>query len=264
MGTVRASTILFLFTIITLPAMVLQTIMVLTRLPLRNRFPLWYHWLMCRLLNLRVHISGSLPAKGPLLLVSNHISWLDIPVLGSLVPLSFIAKKEVSTWPFIGLLARLQNTLFVDRERRTKVRHTTSEIETRLDADECVVLFAEGTSSDGNQVLPFKSALFSTIEPNEKNGHGHQLQTVTIVYTHVHGLPMNRQQRPAIAWYGDMELIRHAWGVLKGGPLDVHVHLSDPTPVASIGDRKKLADYAYTRVTEDFSRLLTARPRPVH
>lgn len=262
MGTMRASIILFFFGVLTVPAMFVQTVIILTRLPIRHHVPLFYHRLMCRLLGLRVHVSGK-PAKGPVLLVSNHISWLDIPVLGSLAPLSFVAKHEVSTWPFIGLMARMQNTLFVDRTRRTKVVHTANEIVERLDGGNRVVLFAEGTSGDGNQVLPFKSSLFSAIEPNEKNNDGHQIQTVAIVYTHVHGLPMNRQQRPAIAWYGDMDMLPHAWGVLKGGPLDVHVRLGEPSPVKPIGDRKKLAAHAYEHVKENFSQLLTARPRDV-
>jgi lyso-ornithine lipid O-acyltransferase len=262
MGTMRASIILFFFGILTVPAMLVQTLIIFTRLPIRRHVPVFYHRLMCRLLGLRVHISGT-PAKGPVLLVSNHISWLDIPILGSLAPLSFVAKKEVSTWPFIGLMARMQSTLFVDRTRRTTVVQTANNIVKRLDRGERIVLFAEGTSGDGNQVLPFKSSLFSAIEPNEKNGEGHQIQTVAIVYTHVHGLPMNRQQRPIIAWYGDMDMLPHAWGVLKGGPLDVHVRLGEPLPVGPIGDRKKLAAHAYEHVRGNFSQLLTARPRDV-
>jgi 1-acyl-sn-glycerol-3-phosphate acyltransferase len=209
----------------------------------------------------RVHVSGEPPASGPVLLVSNHVSWIDIPVFSSIVPLSFIAKQEVSTWPFISWLAKLQRSVFVDRTRRTAVKHTTSTVAERLDAGERVVLFAEGTSSDGNQVLPFKSSLFAAVEPNGNNGPGHMLQTVAIVYTRVHGLPMNRQQRPAVAWYGDMDMLSHAWGVLKGGPLDVHVRFGAPVSMEVVGDRKKLAEHAHQRVRSDFARLITGRPR---
>jgi 1-acyl-sn-glycerol-3-phosphate acyltransferase len=134
----------------------------------------------------------------------------------------------------------------------------------RLEDKERIVLFAEGTSSDGNQVLPFKSSLFAAIEPNERNGSGHLVQTCAIVYTHIHGLPMNRQQRPAIAWYGDMDMLSHAWGVLKGGPLDVRVRLGEPISIAELGDRKKLASTAYERVRYDFSQLLTGRKSKEH
>ncbi len=208
-----------------------------------------------------MHLSGAPVAPGPMLIASNHISWLDIPVLSSIAPLSFVAKREVASWPFISWLARLQRTIFIDRTRRSAVAETRAQILERLQNDERIVLFAEGTSSDGNQVLPFKSPLFAAIEPNGMNDSRYQLQTCAIVYTHIYGLPMNRQQRPAIAWYGDMDMLSHAWGVLKGGPLDVHVRLGEPVSLATVGDRKKLAVHAYERVRVDFSQLLTARSR---
>jgi 1-acyl-sn-glycerol-3-phosphate acyltransferase len=113
-------------------------------------------------------------------------------------------------------------------------------------------------------VLPFKSSLFAAIEPNGSNGAGYALQTMAIGYTRVHGLPMNRQQRPAVAWYGDMDMASHAWGVLKGGPLDVQVRLGEPVALAAVGDRKKLAVHAFEKVRLDFSELLTARSRQAH
>jgi 1-acyl-sn-glycerol-3-phosphate acyltransferase len=209
-------------------------------------------------------LSGAPIAPGPVLIVSNHISWLDIPVLASLTPLSFIAKREVASWPFISWLAKLQRTIFIDRTRRAAVAETRKQILQRLEAKERVVLFAEGTSSDGNQVLPFKSPLFAAIEPNGANESGYKIQNCAIVYTHIHGLPMNRQQRPAIAWYGDMDMPSHAWGVLKGGPLDVHVRLGEPVSIVDVGDRKSLAIHAYERVRYDFSQLLTARSAKAH
>ncbi len=261
MGVVRASAILVLFMLLTVPLIPVQALFVVGRLPVRRYLPHWYHRLVCRLLGVRIHVSGEKPVKGPVLLVSNHISWLDIPVLSAVMPLSFVAKKEVASWPFIATLAKLQRTVFVDRTRRAAVARSADEIMTRLDDRERVLLFAEGTSSDGNQVLPFKSSLFAAVEPKEESDDGRVLQPVAIVYTHVHGLPMNRQQRPSIAWYGDMDMLGHAWGVLKGGPLDVHVRLGEPVSMAAAGGRKELARHAYANVRLSFSQLLTARPR---
>jgi 1-acyl-sn-glycerol-3-phosphate acyltransferase len=263
MAAIRASIILSLFMLLTLPLMPLQALFIASGSSLRRHLPSWYHRLVCGLLQVRVHISGEPPAKGPTLFVSNHISWLDIPVLSSITPLSFIAKQEVAGWPFISWLAKLQRTVFVDRTRRISVKETTGAVTERLNAGERVVLFAEGTSSDGNQVLPFKSSLFAAVEPNGHANEGHVLQTVAIVYTRVYGLPMNRQQRPAVAWYGDMDMVSHAWGVLKGGPLDVHVRFGKPVSMAVVGDRKKLAEHAHECVRSDFSRLITGRSRDV-
>jgi 1-acyl-sn-glycerol-3-phosphate acyltransferase len=264
MGVLRASIILFFFLLLTLPLMPIQALLIATRLPGARYLPYFYHILVRRLLGVRVHLSGAPVAPGPVLIVSNHISWLDIPVLASITPLSFVAKREVASWPFISWLAKLQRTIFIDRMRRTAVAETRNEILQRLEAKERIVLFAEGTSSDGNQVLPFKSPLFAAIEPNGANDSGDKIQTCAIVYTHIHGLPMNRQQRPAIAWYGDMDMPSHAWGVLKGGPLDVHVRLGEPVSIVDVGDRKSLAIHAYERVRYDFSQLLTARSAKAH
>lgn len=264
MGVLRASIILFFFLLLTLPLMPIQALLIAARLPAARYLPYFYHGLVRRLLGVRVHLSGAPIAPGPVLIVSNHISWLDIPVLASLTPLCFIAKREVASWPFISWLAKLQRTIFIDRTRRAAVAETRKQILQRLEAKERVVLFAEGTSSDGNQVLPFKSPLFAAIEPNGANESGYRIQTCAIVYTHIHGLPMNRQQRPAIAWYGDMDMPSHAWGVLKGGPLDVHVRLGEPVSIAEVGDRKSLANHAYERVRYDFSQLLTARSAKAH
>jgi 1-acyl-sn-glycerol-3-phosphate acyltransferase len=264
MGVLRASIILLFFLLLTLPLMPIQALLIAARLRAARYLPYFYHGLVRRLLGVRVHLSGAPIAPGPVLIVSNHISWLDIPVLASLTPLCFIAKREVASWPFISWLAKLQRTIFIDRTRRAAVAETRKQILQRLEANERVVLFAEGTSSDGNQVLPFKSPLFAAIEPNGMNEGGYKIQTCAIVYTHIHGLPMNRQQRPAIAWYGDMDMPSHAWGVLKGGPLDVHVRLGEPVSIAEVGDRKSLANHAYERVRYDFSQLLTARSAKAH
>src|SRR5262249_44353172 len=110
-----------------------------------------------RIFNTKVHASGPIPTKG--LLVSNHLSYVDILVLGSMTPSVFVAKSEVTNWPIFGWFARLAGTLFTHRERRTQVGPLTKQLQTLLDRGALVVLFAEGTSSDGRTVLPFKSAL---------------------------------------------------------------------------------------------------------
>src|SRR3989304_3171844 len=114
MGRLRASTILFLFLLLTVPLMPVQALLVAFNVPLKRYLPYWYHTIVCQLLGVRVHLSGAPVAAGPVLIVSNHISWLDIPVLSSVAPLSFVAKNEVSTWPFISALARLQRTVFIE------------------------------------------------------------------------------------------------------------------------------------------------------
>ena len=131
------------------------------------RLPRFYHATLCRLIGIRVHVSGT-PLKGdkPVLLAANHTSWLDIPILSSVVPCSFVAKSEVGSWPFFGLLARLQRTVFVERQRRHQTAEHRDRLYERLADGDTLVLFPEGTSGDGNKVLPFNSA------PNERCAEG--------------------------------------------------------------------------------------------
>ena len=98
------------------------------------------------------------------LFVSNHVSWVDILVIGSVAPVAFVAKSEVANWPLVGITARLQRTVFVDRTRRQQTGDAIAEIVKRLAGGTSVVLFAEGTSSDGNRVLPFRSALVGAVQ----------------------------------------------------------------------------------------------------
>lgn len=112
---------------------------------------------LLRIFDAKVQAHGPIPTRG--LLVSNHLSYVDILVLSALTPSIFVAKQDVKNWPVFGWFARLGGTLFADREHRTQVGPLTGEIRTVLDRGALVVLFPEGTSSDGRSVLPFKSAL---------------------------------------------------------------------------------------------------------
>ena len=118
-----------------------------------------HHWsrFACRVLGIRVTKRGSMPTSG--LLVSNHLSYLDVVVLGSIQPCVFVAKRDVATWPLFGWLAHAAGTIFVDRERRFSCPKAVDVIREAIAAGSAVVLFPEGTSSDGSTVLPFKSAL---------------------------------------------------------------------------------------------------------
>jgi 1-acyl-sn-glycerol-3-phosphate acyltransferase len=162
-------------------------------------------------------------------------------------------------------LAKLQRTVFVDRSRRTLVKDKAGEIAQRLAQGDNIVLFAEGTSSDGNRVLPFRSSLFSaaSLAPDAANGTGTNavVQTIAITYTHLHGLPILRHERPLIAWYGEMDILSHAWTILKSGPLDVTVRIGEPVPLKDLRDRKELAAFSEARVRHDYMEQLTSRSR---
>jgi lyso-ornithine lipid O-acyltransferase len=276
----RAGLILAAFFVLTLSLMPVQALLLRTRAgspsrPAHRHFPHWYHRQLCRLLGVRLHVDGAIAPGTPTLLLANHVSWLDIPVLSAVAPVSFVAKREVSTWPFVRTLARLQRTIFVDRQRRHSAGPTASEIERRLALGDTIVLFPEGTSNDGNQVLPFRSALIAAAgvdqrrEKTSRAGGGTpgvaadgpafasiEVRTLSLAYTHLHGIALDRFQRPTIAWYGGMELSRHVWTLIGNGPLDVHIRIGAPLPLAQFKDRKALARHGEQEVRRVVAGLL--------
>lgn len=260
-GSLRASAVLTAFFGLTVPLMPVQAVLLRVSDKAARRFPHWYHRQVCRLLGVRLNIEGSVATGAPVLLVCNHTSWLDIPVLSALAPVSFVAKLEVGGWPFVSALARLQRSVFVDRTKRLAAGDAANAITTRLQQGDTIVLFAEGTSSDGNRVLPFKTSLFGAVTgATIPCADQVVVQTAAVVYTHMHGIPVTRAERPRLGWYGDMEMTSHAWGVLKSGAITVTIKVGPPVPLADYKDRKDLALKSERAVRRDVLAILRGRP----
>ena len=244
---------------LTLALMPVQLLAVACRWPLRRRLPRWYHRRVCRLLGMRIERLGQPSAAHPTLYVANHVSYLDIEVLGALLEVSFVAKAEVATWPFFAWLAKLQETVFVERRGRHSARHR-DEMGRRLEAGDDLVLFPEGTSGDGNAVLTFKSALLSVAERRPR-GEALTVQPVSIAYTRLDGLPLGRYLRPFFAWYGDMDLGPHLWHAIGLGRVTVVVEFHEPVDLDRFGSRKALGDYCYEVVSRGVAAALSGRPQ---
>ena len=244
MPTLRAAVILAAFLVITFILIPVQWLGLILHLPYVRSFPHAYHRFVARLFGIRIRVLGA-PSPGALL-VANHTGWLDIVIFSAVMPLSFVAKSEVARWPFFGTLARLQRTVFVTRARRSETGAARDDIRDRLLAGDTLVLFPEGTSNDGNGVLPFKSALLGAAEAMSEGKHV-TVQPVSTAYTGIHGIPMGRENRPLFAWYGDMELVPHLWESLKAGPLDVVMEFHPPLSL-DVMDRKTLAKTAESLV----------------
>lgn len=260
-GSLRASAVLASFFGFTVPLMPVQAMLLKVAPSAARRFPNWYHRNVCRILGITLKIDGTVVQDRPVLLVCNHTSWLDIPVISAVAPVSFVAKLEVGGWPFVSALARLQRSVFVDRTRRQATGDAATEITGRLKQGDTIVLFAEGTSSDGNRVLPFKTSLFGAVSgqsvPTDANA---VVQTAAVVYTHVRGVPLTRADRPRIGWYGDMEMTSHAWGVLKSGPITATIKVNPPIPLSEFKDRKDLALKTERAVRSAVLGILRGRP----
>jgi 1-acyl-sn-glycerol-3-phosphate acyltransferase len=207
-----------------------------------RRIPVFYHRNVCRLLGMRVIVRGAISPARPTLFVCNHSSYLDIMVMASIVEGSFVSKAEVAKWPLFGTLAKLQRTVFIDR-RSSQVKTHRDEIGIRLEAGDNLFLFPEGTSSDGNRVLPFRSALFSVAE-REVDGKPLCVQPVSVAYTRLDGIPLGRALRPLYTWFGDMDLPMHMWTMAGLGSLTIEVQFHEPVTLAQLGSRKALAAHA--------------------
>ncbi len=254
---------LFAIILITLPTYVFQSLVLLLRLPGWWVIPLAWHRLASRILGFQVVRRGCRARGGPVLYVANHISWADIIVLGGLLPgASFVAKAEVAGWGLFGHLAGLHRTLYIRRQSRHDSARQRDALAGRVAAGDSLILFPEGTSTDGMRVDPFKSALFSVAERADEASHHHlQIQPVTIAYTEVNGIPMVRSQKPWVAWLGDVELVRHFKDLLGRARHGVTVEFHPPMTLAEAGDRKHLARACEVAVRAGLERALRSEQR---
>jgi 1-acyl-sn-glycerol-3-phosphate acyltransferase len=231
----------FLYVTLTLVLIPVQVVALLLRLPLSKRLPMWYHRVCCRLLGIRLEVFGRRSRDRPTLFVANHTSYLDIAIYGALIPGSFVAKS-------------------VDRRVRTS-HLQASEIGRRLEARDSMILFPEGTSDDGNRVLPFKSALFAVAEMRPR-GEALVVQPVSLTYSRLDGIPIGRHLRPFFAWYGDMDLMPHARQLIGLGRLTVTVSFHDPVTIEEFGSRKELAAHCYETIAHGHADALAGRLQP--
>jgi len=199
-------------------------------------------WLqrMCRqtlrVMGVELDVAGTVPERG--LLVCNHLSYVDILALSACTPVVFVAKREVKHWPVFGWFAMLAGTVFVDRENRTRVGRTTQEIETALKHGALVVLFPEGTSSDGKTVLPFKSSL---LEPAAHLAHP---LTTALIHYQLPGGDVGEE----VCYWKDMTLVPHLINLMSKRGLRASLRFTQ-TRTAST-DRKEIARQLHSEILQ--------------
>jgi lyso-ornithine lipid O-acyltransferase len=257
-GRTRIAGVLVVLVPATLALMALQWLGLRLGWRLTHHLPVLFHRMACRLLRVRITVAGAPAAERPLLILSNHLSWLDICVISTVMPLSFIAKQEVAGWPVFGTFARLQRSVFIDRTRRRGAAEANREVAGRLTDGDAIVLFAEGTTSDGSRVLPFRSAVVGAArDAIAEAGHtGHVLvQPLTVAYPRRGGLPVSRRDLPAIAWHGSMDLLPHLSAIMAGPPIDAVLAFGTPLPFDAGTDRKAVTRRLHEEIRGTFPRL---------
>lgn len=216
----------------------------------RMAYTRWFHAMLTRSVGLRVVVQGA-PVRAhaglPVLYVSNHSSYMDIPVLGQFVDGSFIAKSDMESWPVVKQLCRIQDTLFVHRTA-SEARAEAEKFFMRLVKGDSLVLFPEGTTSDGQRILPFKSSLFATAY--RPDAPPVCVQPITIMPVALDGLPLDHTLRPLYAWYGDMSLFDHLWPLVRLNCLTVSVIFHAPVHASDFPDRKALTHACETIIRQ--------------
>ncbi len=224
----------------------------------RRALILWHHGVNCQIAGFKVEVRGEARREHPTLFICNHVSYFDIPIIGALVDGCFVAKSEVKTWPIIGIMAKLQRSVFIERVARRAGDHR-SELLDRMNGGDNLILFPEGTSSDGNGVLPYKSSLFA-IAQSEVASQPIVIQPMSIAYTKLDGMPLGRYLRPFFAWYGDMDLASHLWQALALGRCSVVVEFHPPVTIADFGSRKALSEHCQRVAGEGVAAAISDRP----
>lgn len=248
----------------TLPAMLIQAVCLVLPGHAKVVFARVYWAVFARIIGIEVRVIGT--AARPLgnrriVYVSNHSSWVDIPVIGGVLDGCFVAKGDVASWPIIGTIARLGRTVFVSRSRASTGKERDA-MRAKLKAGDNLILFPEGTSSDGSRVLPFRTAFFAVAEASTEDERADLplLQPVSVVYDRLGGLPAGRASRPIFAWYGDMDIASHFWRLSQHVGLRATVLLHTPLDPGRFEDRKALSQAVWRVVADGASTLRQNRP----
>lgn len=199
---------------------------------------LWLQSACCgvlRSLGISCRVTGTIPAQG--LVVSNHLSYLDIAMYSAVMPCVFVSKAEVRTWPYFGLAARAGNSIFLDRSSRASAAAAAGAMAERLKAPVPVLLFPEGTSTDGTTVLRFHSALFQPAIDA-----GAPVTAASVRYAIRNGVPESE-----LCWFGDQEFLPHLWKALAAPDFAAEIAFTQP---AIYADRRAAARASHDLVTE--------------
>jgi len=203
-----------------------------------------FHRGILRCFNIEVTLEGTLHTDVPTLYISNHISYLDIFVLGSQVPGTYIAKSEVAKWPLFGFLAKLQDTLFIERRSR-KVGSQIEQIQSHLLKGHKLILFPEGTSNIGTFVAPFHSSFFQSADNDQIT-----IQAITVSYTHYQNKLMDRSERDFYAWYKPRKILPHFLNGLGLGRGRAHLTFHKPVKLNQFESRKACANHCENSIRQ--------------
>jgi 1-acyl-sn-glycerol-3-phosphate acyltransferase len=225
----------------------------LLRLPNRwkiiSRVARSFTLLLRTILDIKVTVAGddAQLEKGGYVIIANHVSYVDGIILGSLFPVIFVSKREVKSWPIIGQWTMLCGTIFVHRQRKELITLLIAEMSRKLNQEANILLFPEGTSTNGERMLPFQTAPLAAPLKNRSI-----IVPVTLTYKSIEDEPVSPANRDRVYWYADMDFLTHFWRLLSLRSLEAIVTIQPRIECFRYEDdsdgRRKLAEDCYNGV----------------
>ncbi len=246
---------LFFWLILALPFQIFITLLP-SRHPFRQTIVQIIFKGTCVALGLKIILRGEPLCKAPSLFLSNHVSYLDILVLGATLKASFISKEAVKKWPIFGLYAQLQGAIFIKRTKKTLLNQKSVILE-RLQSGNSLILFPEGTTHTGIHVLPLKSSLLESIEHDILFSHL-KIQPLSLTYTRLCGLPLSRNDRLQYSWFGDLSLLPHVYAIISKGPLLIEIIAHAPLTAHKDLGRKTASAYCHDCISKGIAKTFQA------
>lgn len=259
-GNLRALLRIIIMLFGTLLLITIQFIYILPRLLTgtlpENQSPivqLWYRF-MLSVMSIKVDIIHKKNlSKQQVFFLANHSSYIDILVLGAYFNCFFVAKSDIAGWPIFGFLSKIGGTLFITRERRF-VKEQLQLLKTHIIAKQNLLVFPEGTTTNGREIIRFKSSLLNCAYTVDKPP---VIQPLTIAYTHLNGAPISDQKTvDQIAWYGNMDMPSHLMPLLKQKSITVRVSVEKMLHASDFETPKDLVQQAQEQIENSFYKML--------
>ena len=246
--------LLFLILIIAI-SIPTQLLFNISSLKLKKLYPLFFYQMIKIIVGINIHFDKSKlnTQKNGVLYIANHVSWFDIICLGTLLNARFIAKKEVSKMGIFGFLAFLSNTFFIDNENKYKIIEYNHVIRKKLNEGENFIIFPEGTTSDGNGIINFKSSMLECAFDDEKQVN---IQPISICYSKLNNIPMGIYFRRNIAWVGDTSMVTAMANFLRSGRITVDIIFHELMSISDFKNRKELALHCENQILNGLNKTL--------
>jgi 1-acyl-sn-glycerol-3-phosphate acyltransferase len=256
MSSIRLFSLLFCLSVLIIITIPIQTLLNIFRFKLKYIYPLFFYKVITNITGLNIHTEGfnEEDKKGTgTLYIANHVSWFDILCLGSVLNARFIAKKEVSSMGIFGFLAKLSNTFFIDNSNKNKIYQYNNFIREKLISGESLILFPEGTTSDGNGIRKFKSSLFECLNSTESSIN---VQSISICYSRKNNLPMGIYYRRFIAWIGETSMVDSMKKYLASGPITVNLIFHSKICMNQFNNRKELSSFCEKQILSGLNKTI--------